>query len=293
MPTCLTSRPAPTPSSSLLLAALAVASFTPEGVLAQEDPQRPTRVPTTIGQGEPFTHPPSEPAPQEPGVASTGGEASAKVLSIADQLRAGLKKVKNAQCTFHKEEWKNGGPLEPSVAILKHSSAGEVYLSFQKGANEGREILFRPGKNDDKLLVTNPIFNLSLEPDSYLAMRTNRHTVRNAGLHFIARRILKDHTRLKELPPDAVRYKDLGRKKIGRDWASCYEADADRKRFPELYAEKTEICVADRFGLPIDVRVWQFEDGKEREVGHYRYENCELNKLSDKDFDPDNEAYGF
>lgn len=242
---------------------------------------------------------PAQAAPDEPAGAAVAAEGApepaarqALASRIADQLRAGIKSVKSTECRFFKKEYKQG-PLEPSESTMKTTSRGDVYIRFIKGANEGREILFRPGKNDEKLLVTNPLFNLRLEPDGRLAMRNDRHTIHMAGMHAIARLILDDHERLKNLSADAMTFQDLGRRRVGEDWAHCYAADADRKQFPELYAEKTEFCVAEQFDLPVEIKEWQHEDGEEREVGHYRFEGCELNHLTDEDFDPQNPAYGF
>ena len=88
-------------------------------------------------------------------------------------------------------------------------------------------------------------------------------------------------------------YEKLGRRTIGGEKTSCFRSIFDKKKHPELFAAKTEICVSDKSGLPVEVKVWQHEGGKLRRVGLYRYTKCKLNTLTDRDFDPDNPGYKF
>lgn len=240
--------------------------------------------PTTLGPPAGSSPPPSRPTGGPP----PGQEA---VRDINLLVHRAVRDVKSTECEFTKQEWK-GKPLEKSRALLKHRSNGDVFLRFLSGPNEGRDILYRPGV-DDKLLVSNPVMNLHLDPDGYMAMRNNRHTVRMAGPWTVARRILEDEARVKALPPGVATYENLGRKKVLGEWARCYRSVLDKDRYPDFFAHKIEICVAETHGLPIDVTVWSKEGGQLREVGRYQYERCRTNHLTDRDFDPENPAYRF
>jgi hypothetical protein len=224
---------------------------------------------------------------------SSRNDAAAWALSIIDRIRSATRRVKSTECTFYKEEWKGGGDLAPAQAQLKHRASGDTYLRFDSGPLAGRHILYRPKKNDGKLIVSNPMFNLNLDPKGFLAMRDSRHSVDEAGLLAICGTILGDARKLKKLPPAAVTYKKLGGRTIAGEKTKCFRSVFDKKRHPQLFAAKTEICVSDKTGLPVEVKVWQHEGGKLRRVGLYRYTKCRINTLTDQDFDPKNKAYRF
>ncbi len=69
---------------------------------------------------------------------------------------------------------------------------------------------------------------------------------------------------------------------------------ADKTRCRTLRGHKAEFCVDPASGLPSNIRVWNHEDGVDRLVEDYLYEDIRVNVgLRDEDFDPANEAYGF
>ena len=84
-----------------------------------------------------------------------------------------------------------------------------------------------------------------------------------------------------------------GARTVEGEKAHCYRSTLPKEDDPKFFARKAEICVSDRSGLPIEIKVWDLARGKVRQVGHYVNADCEVNTLSDKDFDPDNSAYGF
>jgi hypothetical protein len=267
-------------SAILVVAALAFAG---------QSAQPPTEI------GPPTTPQPGRPSDDQGAVATPGsdGEAAQWAADIIERIRSATGRVQSTECIFYKEEWKNGADLEPAQGVLKHRVGGDTFLGFESGPLGGRHILYRPKANDGNLLVSNPMFNLNLDPDGYLPIRNSRHSIRQAGLITICNTILNDVKKVKKIGPQVVTYEKLGLRTIGGEKTRCFRSTFDKKKHPQLFAAKTELCVSEKSGLPVEVKVWQHEGGKLRRVGLYRYTKCMLNTLTDQDFDPTNKAYKF
>ena len=81
-----------------------------------------------------------------------------------------------------------GGALRPrEEALLKFQRPGLMYLRWIAGPPEGREILFVPGRNDNRMLVREPgllssLVTVAMAPDSPRVLRESRHPVTDVGI---------------------------------------------------------------------------------------------------------------
>ena len=219
------------------------------------DTPAPQSPPTQIGPPTAAKSPSDEPATAS-NTPSTEDEAERWALDAIELVKVAMRKTRNVQCVFYKEEWKNGADLEPARGVLKHRRDGSTFLAFESGPQAGRHILWRPGKNDDNLLVSNPMVNLNLERTSFLAMRNNRHTIDDAGLLAVGRRMLRDASKVVRFGNNAVSYTHLGRRTIEGERSRCFGSTFDKKKYPSFFAARTEICVSEQSGLPMEIKVW-------------------------------------
>ena len=198
------------------------------------------------------------PAPDD--AAATG---FADALRAMDAVADGLQ---DATFTMHKREWVSGGQGSWSVVDVKFRRAEDAYMVFTDGPNEGREVLWRgPDWNEGKFKVDPGRFIpvLNLDPNGSMAMRGNRHNIRELPPTLLIEKIVADAMRVNDSPifkPDVT---DLGAMTVRGEDAHCWEAN-----------------------LPKDM-----EDGKLRLVEEYDYLDLKVNPgLTDADFDPD--TYG-
>jgi hypothetical protein len=261
--------------SAAVLALLCVVSFA--SVLRADE-----HSPSTIG-----------PTPASEIESGRPTDARAGVVAHIARMRQGVKTTSSSRCTFHQTEWV-GSMLPPSKIELKSRKNGDVYMRWLEGPVAGREVLYRKSTYDGKLLVKHGIFPaITVDPKGYLARQGNRHTVLEAGLVRVSERILEDADLLERLPKETAVFTDLGRKVQFGQQVACWRTEVDKDRYPALYAHKTEICADVTTGLPVTIRAWAREDGAIRLVEDYAFVSCQLNTLTDTDFDEKNPAYSY
>lgn len=272
-----------------LLAALALA-------LAQADagPSTPSTPPTTEAAQDvakavaPEAAAAARPDPQR------NVEAVAQAIARM-QKAAGV--LKDFTATFYKREWK-GKQLPDEVVTLKYrASPRSIYFKWTGDAYQGQEVLWQKGWNGDKARAhpgSFPDLTVNLPTDHWLMTRNTRHPVPNAGFDFTIAMFAKDLETHKVKPECLVKAVDAGLKVVHGNAARCYEMETDKARCPEMYSRKARLCVYERLDVPASVEVWDFEDGALRKVEDYGYGDVKLDfGLTDKDFDPGNEEYGF
>ena len=224
-------------------------------------------------------------------------ELHARVLSINERMDRAFQGVRTATFTLHRIEYVNG-VLNPEERIfVHHRLPNDFYLRWEDDVHPGREILYRPGWNDDELRVkpgSAYVPNVNLDPLGAIAMRGQRHPIFHTGFPFIVETV-RDTTRRVEADPSLeLALEDLGSQMIFGARATCYEVTLDRDREPALYGHRVEVCANEATGLPARIRVWRREDGEIRMIEMYGFEDVTINPaLTDATFDPDNPAYGF
>src|SRR5207247_5339865 len=88
---------------------------------------------------------------------------------------------------FVRQEVVDGALRAREEAFLKFQRPRLIYLRWVAGPPAGRQILFVPGRNDDRMLVREPGFftglaTIVMAPDSARVLRESRHPVTDIGI---------------------------------------------------------------------------------------------------------------
>ena len=219
------------------------------------------------------------------------------VAAAIGRMQKAAAKLKDVTATFHKKEFKGKQLPQELIELKFRSSPRSVYLKWVGATYRGQEVLWRRGWNDDQVRVhtnTLPDFTVSIKPDSWIAMRSTRHPTTQAGFDYtidcFARDLVVGRSRIQCVKKAA----DAGVHQIYGAPSHCYELELDKDLCPEMYSYKARLCVNEDLELPSKVEVWDKDGGQVRPVEEYGYEHIKVDVgLTDKDFDPKNEAYRF
>jgi len=207
---------------------------------------------------------------------------------------------------------------EPEVMRLKlRSRDGEsaseldprpidVYLGFLEPKSvAGREVLWRQGFDDDRLIVHEAGFlNLArvyLTPTSRLAMLGNRYPISDIGIERLLIRLIEIGSRDRLLGDCQVTIRDdaefEGRRCRRIEVIHPQKTvESEGKRFEFAYY-RAEIDIDMEYELPIHYAsyVWPENAGADPLLDEeFTYQELRLNcNLSDLDFDPDNPEYRY
>jgi hypothetical protein len=220
-------------------------------------------------------------------------------LVAAEKLLArfenAVERVREYSCTFTKREWKNGRQLPEEVILLKYrADPRSVYMRWIGPEKKGQELLWRPDWNEGKIHVHPGGFGsfvaLNLDPLGTVATASSRHPVTEVGFPHLLRLLRENVELLRKTGASGLRLCFS----LEEEKEECVVLELPKWKRPDLYGYKTEFCLQKETSLPRRVRVWDFEDGKQRLVEDYRYENLMENPgFSDEDFSPENPAYDF
>lgn len=202
--------------------------------------------------------------------------------------------VHDYTATFYKQERVKGRLLAKETMQLKFRKPFGVYLRWDGGDFDGREVLYVRGWNDDKLRAHQgsfPDVTVNLRPDASLAMRGNRHPITQLGFGEVIKLMVRDARHSEANPQDGVEYIDHGESDVYGVRSRCIEASVPLRSFADYYAHRARICFDVKSKMPTRVTVWDYEDAL---IEDYGFENVRLNPgLSDADFDPENGDYNF
>lgn len=216
---------------------------------------------------------------------------------IIEEMRAAAGQLQDATYDFHRQEWVRGAMSPVETIAVKYRRPHDLYAHWIAGSGVGREILYREGSNEGRMAVKEkswlPIINL--DPEGRLAMRNSRHPFPNLAITHPINAVIEDHERVtadrERLAPDV---KDLGSVDVFGESARCFDSTMRKDLEPTFYASRVTVCFSKRTHLPVSLQNYNVEDGELRLVEDYRFENVQLNVgLTDKDFDTENEAYGY
>lgn len=88
-----------------------------------------------------------------------------------------------------------GGTFARETIFMKFRRPFNVYMKWTEAPHKGRELLFRKGVNDDRLLVHEGGFlglvNVSLNPLGSMAMKDNHHPVSDAGIGSLTEQVVE------------------------------------------------------------------------------------------------------
>jgi outer membrane lipoprotein-sorting protein len=199
--------------------------------------------------------------------------------------------VKSYTCLLDKRVAKAGTLYEDLSIRVKYKKPTHYYFRWQAGARKGREVIFVAGKHSNKI-VAHPgglfrFMTFHLDPEGRLAMKENRHSLKNSGLEKIMEVMEADFQRAQQNGMDAIRY-------AGEEHFDSRKVWVLEGRFPENqgYYAKTVVLYLDQIlGVPIKVSIYDESNALAEE---YVFHQLAINVgFTDQDFDPDNPDYDF
>jgi hypothetical protein len=197
------------------------------------------------------------------------------------RMQAAVAEVDDATFVLHQREYVGGRWGEPASVRVRYRPPNTVYAEWANG----QRMLWDPVRGD-KMRVDPPYLPpISLSPDSALARRGQRHTVRRMGLVPVVELFGPDIARIQA--NDALRPTvTVTTPTVYGKAARCFDASMRKDLEPALYAYRVEVCLDSATWLPLRMRSWDIEDGEMRQVEEYGYEDLRVNVgLTDSDFD--------
>lgn len=209
-------------------------------------------------------------------------------------LSCAMKRYETVQtytCLLDKRVAKNGILHEDLSIRVKFHKPANYYFRWEEGKRKGREVIFAAGRNNGKI-VAHPggwfrFMTLRLNPEGRLAMKENRHSLRNSGLGKIMQLVEADAHRAQRNGLKAIHFSGEERIDNRATWVI-------QGRFPEnqgYYAHRVVLFIDQALGLPIKVSIY---DGSDALLEEYLFRQLEINiPFKACDFDPANPAYNF
>lgn len=228
--------------------------------------------------------------------ADTAADADALAEGLISRMRAVAATTRDATFTFYKQEWVGGRLLPEERMFVKQRYSGGLYMRWDGDVKHGRQILYNPGWNNNRMRVDpGPMLpNLDLDPRGSIARDGERHSIFEVGPLVVVKLILADKTVLDANPALSVKITDLGASTVYGEAARCLDMALPKASEPRLYAHRVVVCANQRTGLPTRIEAWDDEAGAVRLVERYGYGDLRLNVgLADQDFSPEHPDYGF
>ncbi len=231
-----------------------------------------------------------------PALAAPSVEARDAYLAATDQMVQRLEATRAATWTFRKQEFADQARQPRYEMTLKWRSNGDTYLKYVGENHEGREVLYRPEELPEEILVSpsSLLPTMTFDLRGKVATDGERYTVDNLSLHRTAGNFERDGQLLAARDHRGLIVEDLGRRRVAGEAARCFDVALPKAEVPQLYAERVEVCVADRTGVMVSVKAWDTVEGTLQLVEDYVWADLQLAApLTDADFDPDHDAYRF
>lgn len=134
------------------------------------------------------------PVPSPPGGA-IARDGSAEARRLFRTMGDAAAQVRDYTMTLHKQEWDTDSLGPEETLVSKWARPCSVYLKRLSPPHAGREVLYVPGWNSDRLRVslgTFPNFRLNLDAYGKLAMSGSRHPITETSLIALVDLILRN-----------------------------------------------------------------------------------------------------
>lgn len=199
----------------ILSGTLGLAYINCDPMIAGSEPTRVAALDMQPMLAIPAVPAPAQPAPAEPqGAADANGAAPAPIndgvlrgqwalrmnISLLEQGVRDFQKIDGYSFTFSRQERVGGDLLSPQVMSVKlRHQPFSLYMKWTAGDGagvRGRQLIYRAGQDDDKLLILPGGLpgrisgTLKLSMDDGLVTRESRHPVTQCGLLNIANKVL-------------------------------------------------------------------------------------------------------
>jgi outer membrane lipoprotein-sorting protein len=203
-----------------------------------------------------------------------------------------LARLDNYTAVFHRTERVHGKLLPEVITFLKFQRPFKIYMRWINPL-KGQESLYVEGANHNKVRAHGTgltgLFSVNLNPTGGLAMRNSRHSITEAGLENLVKKIGSDLRR--GLRASELTAKDHGEQVVYGRKTREIEGVLPKDPAKGYYCYRCIVNLDVETKLPIKTQIFDRED---QLVECYGYEHLSLNPgLSDKDFDPKNPEYHF
>lgn len=211
---------------------------------------------------------PTEPEDIRPVLSGQIGDESRTffLLMVMDGERF-LSNVREYSAVFSKQE-RLGGDLSDVQQIdmkVRHAPEFGVYMKWRNG-DAGRQVLYSESYEDGKLAVKLGGFKgrllpaIKLDPKGDEAMAESRHPITEAGILFLARRLIED--RRAELTGNLqVKCTRLENTSVGDRPCFQFQFDyADAQSSPEY--RRSVAAIDAQYHIPLQVRNWTWGTGE-------------------------------
>ncbi len=214
----------------------------------------------------------------------------------AERMKATLDKKYGAAnhytCKMEKKERIGGKLQEKQTMDVKFRKPGDIYMKWAKGPHEGRQMLYRVGK-DDKITVKEAgilgIATVKIDPNGSLVKADTNHPLTELDMGFTIGMIYQQLSKGQKNGDIKLKFK--GVENIGGKPAYVVESWFQNLETQGYYAAHSINWHDKATGLP--VKTASFEaNGDLRE--EFVWTNIKFNPgLTDADWDPANPEYGF
>lgn len=227
-------------------------------------------------------------------VTSVAPSVAQDVPAHLSNMEAAYARVQSYTARFVRQEVVDGRLRPREEALLKFQRPGRIYLRWTAGRPAGREILFVPGQNGDRMLVREPgllasLATIVMAPDSPRVLEESRHPVTDIGIGPLIGLILDNARRAAAAGDLVVRVlgASAGPEGPGRGVEMVLSTRADKG----YYCRRLALVIGESSGLPVRAVVYDWTD---RMVAEYAYLDLKLDpSLEARDFDPTNPGYAF
>ncbi|GAH66739.1 unnamed protein product, partial [marine sediment metagenome] len=212
--------------------------------------------------------------------------AGRKHPSAPALIRMGLKRwasVRTLRATFARRERLRGKKklgARQVIFLRERKKPFSIYMQWLDGPGKNRRIAYIEGRNNGKFEATAGgalgwiVRNMA--PDDPAVFKTSRHTILEAGLGVLMRKIDKQFRA-------AGRYaRSKYKGKVDFHGRTCHKFYRYVPQRPGRYCWKLEVLIDEELGFPLYVKFWDWQGEAFEE---YSYTDIELNPgYTDKDF---------
>ena len=191
-----------------------------------------------------------------PGVASDLPRNLSDPERLSRTLLAKYRTVRDYTAVMIKQERIDGTLNDVETIEFKFRKPGDVYMKWVGEPNNGQELIYRPGRNGNKIIAHRGGFwsflTGKMEPLSNMAMRNQHHPIMTAGVGATTKMVLKDlkkGVKNKDISPQYMGVVDLGGEKAYR-FETLFPNPVKEASFTHIAKEDETLWdLADRYDI--------------------------------------------